>query len=215
MFRLWMVLFAFLVIVAGCRSSPEAEVSMGDILVHEHFDSAIGWDNQSHENVAVGVEAGAYRIRADVDTFVRGFNNTTYGDVVIDVEVVQLTYYQTNAFGVLCRADGDDITGNGYYFLIGSDGMYSIRKGQQGEVKALVEWSHTDAIHQGSGTNRIRAICVEDYLALYVNDQFVNDVRDDTYSRGFIGFTAATETGTNIDVAFDNLIIHEAVLAEQ
>ena len=57
----------------------------------------------------------------------------------------------------------------------------------------------------------MRAVCAGNYLALYVNDQFVGDATDDTYTSGQVGLaaSAANRLGTRID--FDNLTISAAV----
>ncbi|GAB4519462.1 MAG: hypothetical protein OHK0046_28340 [Anaerolineae bacterium] len=200
-------LLLLIFLLAGCRAEPKAAVIPGEVLLRETFDTrVIGWDAATQGNVMIGAADGAYRMQADVRDYVRGFYTATYDNVVIDVIGVQLSAENNNAYGVVCRAAPGD-TGNGYYFLIGGDGSYSIREGAQGEIRPLVHWDKTDAVHRGSAENRIRAVCIEDYLALYVNDQFVADIRDDTYQRGRIGFAVAAASGTTIEAAFDDLII--------
>ncbi len=204
--------FILLLLLAACQPQPQARFDLGGLLLREPFESAVGWDSFIQGNVSAGVEAGAYRMQADVNTYVRGFNSTPYADVVIDVQGIQLSAQPNNAYGVVCRGAANN-TANGYYFLIGGDGSYSIRKGQFGEVDALVHWAKSDAIARGTALNNLRVVCVEDYLALYVNGQFVADARDTTFSTGFIGFAVAARRGTRIEAAFDDLIIHEGVLS--
>lgn len=202
----------FALLVAGgaaCLSNrPNETIQVGDVLLRDRFESALGWDRFARDNVTLGVTDGAYRIYTDVDSYVRGFNSQTYDNVVIDVRVSQFSADENNAFGVVCRASTDN-RGNGYYFLIGSDGSYSIRKGQFNELDPLIHWRQTNAVNEGVGVNNIRAICVENYLALYINGIFVDDIRDDKYSNGYIGFAAAAADGEVADVAFDELVVFE------
>jgi hypothetical protein len=211
----WIILMVIAaIILVACQSRPKAEIVTGDLLLDDRFDSGIGWDNLVSGDVTVGVEAGAYRIRADVSSYVRGFNSELHDNVVIDVSAVQLSAERNNAYGVICRGRADNASANGYYFLIGGDGSYTIRKGQFGEVSPLVKWSRDDAINTGSATNDMRIICVDNYLALYVNGEFLVDVYDDTYHRGYAGFAVAVADNQEIAVAFDNLRIFEGRFAQ-
>jgi len=39
-------------------------------------------------------------------------------------------------------------------------------------------------------------VCIGDYQALYVNDEFVGEARDRTFSTGFAGFVAVAPEGS-------------------
>ena len=58
--------------------------------------------------------------------------------------------------------------------------------------------------------NRIRAVCVGDYLAMYVNGTFVGDATDDTYSVGQVGLVGAAASRLGLQVDFDNLTVSAA-----
>jgi len=208
---------ALIVFLSACGSlprNPQETYELGRLQTTESFDDVLGWDNQSQGAVSVGVEGGVYRIQSNVSSYVRGYGDDSYDNVVVEVDVVLQSAAQNNAFGVSCRGSFDENSANGYYFLIGGDGTYSIRRGRQGDLEPLVKWAQSNAIRTGSGLNVIRVVCVDDYLALFVNDTFVDDVRDDTYQRGRVGFAVATEDDTPIDVTFDNLQIWEGQLDE-
>jgi hypothetical protein len=201
-----------ILLLVGCSAQPRTDYNLGDLLLREDFEQTYGWDQGRRENVEISAVGGTYRILTDVNSYVRGFNSTRFTDVVIDVETVQLTQSRDSAYGVVCRGAADAGSGNGYYFLIGGDGSYSIRVGRVGEVDPLVAWGRTDAVHAGVGANNLRVVCVDDYLALYVNGTFVADVRDDTYNGGYVGFTAATSGEELTEVTFDNLYVYAAAL---
>lgn len=200
-------------LLASCSNTrPEVEITLGEILSRESFEPLpFGWDTATQGNIHIGAAEGAYRIVTDANDFVSGFNSTPYADVVIDVQGIQLTAGDDGAYGVVCRAAADN-RGNGYYFLVGADGSYTIRKGQFGEINALVHWARHDAIAQEAALNQLRAVCIQDYLALYINGVFVADVRDDTFSSGYIGFAAAAGAGSSLEVAFDDLILRSGIL---
>jgi hypothetical protein len=100
--------------------------------------------------------------------------------------------------------------GDGYLFLIQGTGSFSILRARGRNVVPLVPWTVSDAIEVGPGRNHIRAICAGDYLAMYVNDQFVGDATDDSYSSGQVGLVASAANVLGVRVEFDDLIVSEA-----
>lgn len=211
-----LLVIGLLFLLTACSVPRQATqgFSLDDEIAVESFDEAFRWETRTQGAVAIGVEDGVYRMRSDVSSYVRGFSSYSGANVVIDVETLPLSNHDNNAFGIVCRASFDADSANGYYFLVGADGSYSIRRGRQGEVEGLVKWATHDAINRGSRINRVRAVCIEDYLALYVNGTFITEVRDDTYRDGVVGFAVATESGSQIDVTFDNLTIYTARLLD-
>ncbi len=201
-----------ILLVAACSAKPRAEYTLQDVLLQENFAPG-GWDQWRQGEVSARIEGEAYRIRTNVNRFVRGFNSIPYKNVIIDVRTFQTTQDKTNAYGVICRGSTSINSSNGYYFLIGADGSYSIRIGQSQKVNPLVRWAKTKAVNQGASINNLRIICIDDYLALYINGEFVADIWDSTYSAGYIGLTAATREGTVINVSFDNLIVRQGELS--
>lgn len=207
--------FGVITLLCGCQTQPSARYALGDVLLEEGFSESYVWENYVNDaqRVDFRVLDGVYRTRASDTGFIWGLNSQTHRDVVIEVESTQLSEFRNNAYGVMCRAATSN-NGDGYYFLISGDGMYSIRRGAVDRIAPLIEWQHTSAVRQGQAINRIRAACIGDYLALYVNDQFVAETRDSRYSEGFAGLSAAVAEGGIVDVAFDDLTIWAATLAE-
>ena len=197
-------------LLAACNRGPSVEIETGAVLLRESFDSAEDWDSRQADYIRIGVSNDAYRMQVDVNSYVRGFYQAArYDNVIIDVRAVTFSENENNAFGVICRGERSEGRASGYYFLIGANGTYSIRKGQQEQVNGLVRWSRSDAINQGVATNNIRAVCIDDYLALYVNGEFVAETRDNAYQQGSVGLTAAVEAGATLEIAFDDLVILE------
>jgi hypothetical protein len=200
---------------SGCLPrQPSQVLVLGDLLVEEEFDTPTAWEAYRDPAIKVelGVRDGSYHVRAEDGGFMWGLNSRIDTDVVIEVATEQLSDYADNAYGVMCRADQE---GDGYYFFISGDGHYTLRRGAGDEVLALIEWSPTPAIHQGRARNRIRAVCAQDYLALYVNDIFVDETRDSLYVRGVTGLVAAVPPGGVVEVTFDKLLIFSVELAPQ
>ena len=101
--------------------------------------------------------------------------------------------------------------GDGYLFLIQGNGQYAIMRARGRDVRPLVEWTASDKIIQGQEVNSLRAVCVGDYLALYINGEFVADATDTTYSEGQVGLMASAATRLGVSVEFDNLVVAEAL----
>jgi hypothetical protein len=208
-----------LVVIAltGCAGNPilppqpSAGFQLGEVLEEVDFSHDFDWENFRSARLKVDfrVEDGVYRAFAYDGGFVWTLNAHVYGDVLIQVDTLQLSDDRDNAYGVMCRAAPDD-NGDGYYFFISADGHYTIRRGFNREVQPLIAWTPTAAVQQDRAPNRLRALCVGDRLALYVNGQFVAETRDDLYGSGGVGISAAVPEGGEVDVEFDNLIVWSA-----
>jgi hypothetical protein len=201
--------------LVGCSPRATVTISQGDLLYSTTFDDNLRWDNRQQGMVKIGVDGGAYRMTANVNQFVMGFGVGSYTDVVIQVDANQLSAHPQNAYGVACRASIAEGSTNGYYFLIGGDGTASLRMGRWGDIEALIAWYTTPLVNTGVAVNRMKVVCVDDYLALYVNDNLVYEMRDDTYASGYVGFLVAVETDSVVEIAFDNLFVYSGIMERE
>lgn len=192
-------------------SAGEEQVSVSDLLLDEEFTSSDAWEAyQSDDNtVSLKVAKGVYRMVYSGDGFTWGLNDDLQSNVVMQVETTQNSDYLNNSYGIICRADTEN-NSKGYYFRISGDGYYSISKSNGEEMSALVEWTQSDVVNQGTSDNSITAVCVEDYLALYVNDTLVAETRDDEFTEGYAGFSVGAYEDGDTDISFDNLKIWDA-----
>ncbi len=101
--------------------------------------------------------------------------------------------------------------GDGYLFLIQSSGSYSIMRARGRSITPLVNWTTSDLIRQGPASNDLRAVCMGDYLALYINGEFAGEATDSTYTSGQVGLAASSANRLGVQVEFDNLIVREAI----
>jgi hypothetical protein len=129
-------------------------------------------------------------------------------DVVISVQATLVSQDLADSYGIMCRANPDN-NGDGYYFLIGGDGSYSIAKGVGGENGSVdsIQSDMSYEINPGQDTNIIQVVCAGDYLGLYVNGQYVISTHDTDYTQGYAGIAVAVQDGSMIDANFDNLTI--------
>jgi hypothetical protein len=192
---------------------PGMTTIQADLVLTETFDYEDTWEQYSSPSgVELGVENGVYRAYTMSAGYVWGLNEQSHTDVILEVEATPLTIHYENGFGVMCRADTRN-NGDGYYFMITGTGYYSIRIGDGDEVRPLVDWQQSDAIHAEIDTNRIRAICVGSTLAMYVNGELLAVTVDDVYASGYAGMSVTAADESDIDVAFDNLAIYQVTLS--
>lgn len=193
-------------------SLPDLGTIRAHLLKLETFDQQDAWEEYSNLNgVELGVENGVYRAYTMNEGYVWGLNEQQHNDVVLEVEVTPLSIHPAeNGFGIMCRADTSN-NGDGYYFMINGSGYYSIMMGQGDGMVTLVDWQQSNVINQDIDRNVIRAVCVDNYLALYVNGQLLVDITDNTYAEGYAGLSVAASGNVDADIAFDNLALYEVV----
>ncbi|NDJ85850.1 MAG: hypothetical protein GYB66_08195 [Chloroflexi bacterium] len=126
----------------------------------------------------------------------------------IDVTATPRSGGEDNWYGVMCRVD---TSGQGYAFLISGDGFWALARATGRNLDFLENWQETDAINTGRESNEISVRCVEDYLALYVNGEFVGDHNNgDISTAGAIGLLAGGAEDNAITVAFEDLVVTPA-----
>lgn len=170
------------------------------------FDAEDEWEYYDPVEGYARVQDGAYQIlNTDTESVVWGQNETEYTNVLIDVEVEQLSVEEDNGYGVMCRANPEN-DGIGYYFFISGDGFYRIMAFTDDGVDSLTEWVQTPLIAQGQARNRLSVLCYEDQLALFINNQLATSLQDDRLTSGVLGlFGNIYVDDTNLEVHFDNL----------
>ena len=103
--------------------------------------------------------------------------------------------------------------GRGYYFLISGDGHASIRYSDGHALQTVAPAQRVAAIRSGRQSNQLRAACIGDYLALWVNGELVMQARDRRSSRGTPGIAGMMAyEGKRLTVSVDNLRIWHAAL---
>jgi hypothetical protein len=188
---------------------PKIGLIHAELVEEDTFDEQGQWEQYSSpKGIELGVEKGVYRAYTMNAGYVWGLNKESHSDVIIEVEATPMTIHYENGFGIMCRSNTAD-NGDGYYFMITGNGYYSIRIGQGNEVRPLVDWQPSDAIHPELDTNRLRAVCFGNYLAFYVNNKLLAIATDDVYQTGYAGMSVTASTDSDIDVAFDNLSIYQ------
>ncbi len=202
--------------LTGISASPATGYRYLELLRKDSFDKDADW--RSYDGGAelfMDVKDGEYLIDFLGRQYVWTQTEAHYADIVIEAEVTQQSDYGHNAFGLGCRLDSGN-RGRGYYFLISGDGYASIRWSDGRSLTPIVAAAPTNAVMKGRSKNRLRVVCIDDVLALWVNDELVAEARDQRASKGAAGMVGVMNyEGRRLTVAFDNLKVWRAVLDER
>lgn len=189
-------------------------ITVGDLLHYDAFNNADNWSAEQSVAIRADVADGRYRLTFNaLDSATIAHGDTPYTDTVIGVEAEQLSFYDNNAYGIVCRLNAQTYD-TGYLFWVSGDGQAFIgRMDGEAQIVPLLDWHKSRLVERGTAKNTLHAVCVEDYLALYVNGEFAGSVRDAKYESGVAGFSVAVYGPGEADIAFSRFHIWAGSLA--
>ena len=198
-----LIVLALLMLACGCTRHDDQSS-----LFQDDFDnSRSGWGADGRERFERGYAEGRYFFDVyEPHWFAWAHPGQQYDDVSVEVDVYLASGSPDSHFGVLCRHVD---LGSFYYFAISADGSYAIfRREGGGDLEILTAGGRgmvlSSAVRTGGETNHIRAVCEGNELSLYVNDELVDTVTDDTNTRGDVGIAAGSGVEGEALVQFDN-----------
>jgi len=180
------------------------------VLFRDDFsDPSSGWNRVTATTGQTDYDDGVYRIYVDEpNTDIWAKAGLNFRDVRIEVDALKVGGDRDNRFGLICRAVDDN---SFYTFVISSDGYYGIGKikGQEYSLIGMQALQYAEAIQLGTAPNHIRADCIGDELALYVNGEKLIEVQDDEFAAGDVGLIAGTYGEPGTDIRFDNFVVYK------
>ena len=187
----------------------ETATQIVNTIMEDDFSNTSLWYVFESDDYTIEYQDGSYRI---YNQFLNGaiwsIKYQDYADIRIEVDATRKAGPDDGYYGVICRF-GDE--GNEYYALVINDsGFYGIIKMEDGENKFLGSGTdQNDIIKKGIGkTNRVRGVCSGEQLVLYVNDQQLLEIEDDSLTEGEIGLVAGNRlSDVGIEVIFDNFAL--------
>ena len=190
----------------------ELSVEVDDLLVNEVFSVNRSWIVFDSFNGHVRFEDGQYRLTGNRSGRTWGQNIALHTDVVIQVDARLLEGNNSVGYGIMCRANPAN-NQDGYHFQVRGQGEGAISKIEDGDTTDLYRWNFSRHVNRGLDViNSLTVVCVDDYLALYINGALFAEERDSTFTQGVTGVTAAaSERRTDIEASFDNLRIWSVV----
>jgi hypothetical protein len=212
--RLLFIIFISLALVSSaCQyslpfaSTPTPAAQSGDTLFYDDFTNPnSGWEHFTSAEGTMDYDGSGYRFL--VNALKANFWSTpgkSFRDVRMEVDVAKIGGPDENRIGLLCRF----IEGNYYFFMVSSDGYYTIGKYIGGNVIQLgqSEMQQNESIHTGLAVNHLRGDCVGNTLTFYVNGNPVAQAQDADFAEGDVGLLAGTFAQPGVDVIFDNFMV--------
>ncbi len=167
-------------------------------------DPGSGWPVGNHTNGDYGYRADAYRIAISQPGELLWVTPARQAsDAIFEVSAAHVGGSVENYFGLICRLQDAD---NFYYFVVTSQGNYTIGKYEQGRFNAFLPegWASSALIRTDQSANLLRADCLSDQLAFYINGELVQQVRDQTFAQGEYGIIAAALAEPGTEISFDD-----------
>jgi len=195
--------------------------ALGEVILDEQFaDNANNWYVGTDADTISVVEGGKFKISVlNLDTSFT-FDppvSVSEADITVDTEFTEGAP-ENSGYGVTCH---DKDVDNRYRVRISPDGTYAINKTVNAESTDIVPWTNTAAINRGAGAfNRMRIICSENRIILYVNDILISNVVDTDLSSGSFSLLVAAykvneNDSTPPSVSFSNLTVRKPLAWER
>ncbi len=191
----------------------DESVSLGALQFYDSMDSDDNWHSIDADQGDFDFDDGIVTMLSEADTSypLLLVTDERYDNAVIQAEMTFEGGTDNNAFGIVCRSSEAD-KGRGYQFMISADGYYSIWLTDNNFYRFIVDWERSSDINPNS-SNQLTAVCVDDYLAFYLNGSLLVDLYNDVYQTGTAGvavFTFEDEEDSSISV--DNIFVWDAEL---
>ena len=178
----------------------------GDLLYQEGFeDNTTGWARISNDNGIMDYDSGGYRILVRQPQLnIWSTSEKDFGDVRVEADVTKLNGPDENRAGLICRYQNGDY----YFFIISSDGFYTVGKFIGGQTLLLgQEQMQASELILPNSMNHLRADCIGNTLTFYVNFSQVASVQDSDFPNGDVGVLAGSFTQPGVDVLFQNFVV--------
>ena len=203
--------------IPAIATATTAAVVPTNVLMTDDFSvTSPEFETYSDENGTVETKDGVYVVRSISDLWHWGRTNSQFDNTVAEFDVTMINGPANNnaGFGVVCRlSERDDTSIDGYMFAISGDGYYTIRSVTASNMSPLVDWSYSDAVHQGNVLNHVRATCNGSELKLEVNGQLIASTSTIAGGATFgaVAFSAISceDTEPIAEIHFDNLVVSQ------
>jgi hypothetical protein len=175
------------------------------LFADDFSDPNSGWPTIQNVQGGYGYQQDGYHIFVNETNGVFWAKTNRQDDnISVYVDAKPVTEGTNGYYGLLCRIQDDQ---NFYYFVIRSNGDYTIGKYKKAEFLPFFDWRRSDAVKAGNQANRFRAECVDNTLRFYVNDVRLDEASDADFPSGFSGLVAASLDGEGFEVTFNNFLI--------
>lgn len=185
--------------IAGIR---EADPDIADNFDADNGTWKLGYDGET----SVYLRAGMLYIAVDVESTVAWSESSTRAeDFYMEVETTHREGALNNQFGVLFQYEDGD---NFLFFSVGSDGYYSLQRLVNDEWEMVIEWTESDVIETGEGSQNLLGILSEgSTVTLLINDAIVDQVTGLQPLEGKLALAAGAYDEPGVNISFDNFAV--------
>ena len=190
----------------GLLNNSSQDTASGVLYADDFSKTSSGWDQTTSSSGSTDYMDGTYQILVNETQYDLWANpGKDFTDTSVEVDAVMIGGPADNDYGILCRYKD---TNNYYFGIISSDGYYAIGSLKDGTQTLFADnMEYSDAIKQGSETNRIRFDCVGSTLTLYANGTQLTQATDSTLTSGDVGLMAGTFDTAGTQISFDNFVV--------
>jgi hypothetical protein len=188
------------------NTPTDAPTPTREVIYQDDFQSPRGWYTFEGERYRFEYKEGTYRITNNLlQASVNSVRLHNYFDVFIEVDATRISGPPNGYFGLVCRFQDDS---NYYALVVGPNGFYGIALLKGGRLNFIsAPPTPSRAVKLGDETNRIGASCIGDTFTLYANGEIITEVKDQSFSSGYIGLMVGTTSVGGLQVAFDNFAV--------
>ncbi len=189
-------------------------VSGGDLLYQDHFtDPSSGWTEDKFDNYFIGYhEPEYYHVEVtspNYKTTVFAPGKQSFDDFTLELKVLTSSTKTSPTgdfrYGVAFRRSGDQY----YAFTISPrTKKWFILKSSPNAVEVLQEGTDED-IQDLDKEDTLRVDAKGSSLAFHINDRLIDQITDEDYRRGEIGFYVESFDSPHTHVHFDDLLVRK------
>ena len=187
-------------------------ISTGSILLEDDFSGNSNWGTLTDTDSSVAYQNDTLNMRVFRENFVIWStpNDQDYGNVHMEVTVINNDTDPTTAFGFICAQQTKEWS---FYYLAVTPGReYAIIKATDGESDVFLtgdgKWATSNVITNEASSYRVGADCGNGKLTVYADGRPVASVTDNSYRTGRVGlFTWSGEKATSANVTFDDFLV--------
>ncbi len=188
--------------------SPIAADGFSKVLLKDTFDdpNRSSFTEEKNDNASYTFVDGAYAIQVKTPKYlVWSSLDGAYGDTAVEVDTTLESGPSDSAAGVMFHYQDED---NFYLFSIAGDGSYSLELYTNNKQQTLIDWTDSSAIKGQGATNRLRVETEGQRIRLFVNGALLDEISDETLSKGDIAVAVHTFAKGDAVFRFDNLIVY-------
>ena len=199
------------------QTQIEPSPTQNTILFTDDFSKTTsGWLTSSNGLGKADYADDGFEITSSMPgSVVQSTNSQTFSDAIIefDIQATDATIKNTNAYGGSCRVQEN---GDGYQFLISSDGEFGIQKVQNGKRMTLHPWIRNLSVNTGDQVNHLAILCQGEQFEFWINNKLVGYATDSSFLTGKIGLLGVTlEDKVSTEIKVSNFTVLNPVFDER